>query len=197
MNEDLKQEIIKNAQWPYGQRPVQYQTIDSSLPGIRNMEHRYRVMNFPSSFENETVLDIGCSAGVVCFDAKKRGATRVVGIDSHLPTIEVAKKLAKEYDLDIEFYVYDINVGNLEEAKKIIGDKLFTHVFALSMWKHIDRQKIADLINFFTDKFCWWEGHANYTKDIEKDLRKVFKFKNYEYLGDTTDRDRRPNFKLR
>ena len=101
-NEKLRREIIDYTQWPYGKREVQYQTVDPTLPGIRNMEHRYDVIGFPESFNGETVIDIGCNIGMICFDAKRRGAKRVVGIDYKKETIDVAKKLTKELDLDVE-----------------------------------------------------------------------------------------------
>ena len=120
-DEELRKEIIDYTQWPYGQREVQYQTVDSTLPGIRNMEHRYDIIGFPESFNGETVIDIGCNIGMICFDAKRRGAKRVVGIDYKEETIEVAKKLAIELNLDVEFYTFDINDG-LEKLKSL---KLF------------------------------------------------------------------------
>ena len=46
----LRKEIIDFTQWPYGKREVQYQTVDSTLPGIRDMEHRYDIIGFPKSF---------------------------------------------------------------------------------------------------------------------------------------------------
>ena len=36
----------------------------------------------------KTVIDIGCSIGAICFEAKKRGAKRVVGIDYRKETID-------------------------------------------------------------------------------------------------------------
>ena len=79
MDEILKTEIIEKAQFPYGKRDVQYQSLDG-MSGIRDMNHRFEVMGFPESFDGETVIDIGCSIGAICFEAKKRGAKRVVGI---------------------------------------------------------------------------------------------------------------------
>ena len=64
-DEKLRKEIIDYTQWPYGKREVQYQTVDSSLPGIRNMEHRYDIIGFPKSFNGETVIDIGCNIGII------------------------------------------------------------------------------------------------------------------------------------
>ena len=199
-DDTLRQDIIKYTQFPYGKRDVQYQTVDSSLPGIRNMEHRYDIINFPKSFKGETILDIGCSIGMICLDAKRRGAKRVVGIDYKQETIEVAKKLASEVELDVEFYTFDINMG-LDNLIDIIGDDKFDHVFALSIWAHVDKQKLANMINYYSDKICWFEGHeAGWTGDtknkIEEELTELLDFKYQEYLGETTDRSHRQNYKL-
>jgi 2-polyprenyl-3-methyl-5-hydroxy-6-metoxy-1,4-benzoquinol methylase len=199
-NEKLRKEIIDYTQWPYGKREVQYQTVDPSLPGIRNMEHRYDIIKFPKSFKGETVIDIGCNIGMICFDAKRRGAKRVVGIDYKKETIEVAKKLTKELDLDVEFYTFDVNDG-LEKLKSIIGDEQFDHVFALSIWGHVDKPKLSDIINYYLDKVCWFEGHAagwtGDTKDkMDSELTQLLSFDSYEYLGETLDRNPRQNYKL-
>ena len=90
ISEELKQRLKEKGQFPYGRRDRAYQSIDGE-PGIRDMEHRYDVIQFPKSFDGETVIDIGCSIGAICFEAKKRGAKRVVGIDYRKETIEVGK----------------------------------------------------------------------------------------------------------
>src|SRR5688500_4813236 len=36
---------------------------------------------FPQDLTGKTVLDLGCSFGFFCFEAVKRGASRVVGFD--------------------------------------------------------------------------------------------------------------------
>ena len=140
MDIDLKKEIVENAQFPFGKRDVQYQSLDG-MSGIRDMKHRFEVMGFPESFDGETVIDIGCSIGAICFEAKRRGAKRVVGIDYRKETIEVGKKLAKEYGLDVELYTFDINDG-LDKLKTIIGNDKFDHTFALAIWTH--HQKIQE-----------------------------------------------------
>ena len=48
MDNKLKQEIVEKAQFPYGKRDVQYQSLDG-MDGIRDMNHRYQVMEFPKS----------------------------------------------------------------------------------------------------------------------------------------------------
>jgi len=44
-------------------------------------------------FSNKSVIDIGCADGVFCFYAETKGASRVTGVDRHLPvdTVEVLR----------------------------------------------------------------------------------------------------------
>ena len=128
ISNELKQRLKDLGQFPYGKRDRAYQSIDGE-PGIRDMNHRYEVIQFPKSFDGETVIDFGCSAGAICLDAKKRGAKRVVGLDYKEETIQVATSLAKEMDLDVEFYTFNID-GGLDGLKSLIGEDKFDHVFA-------------------------------------------------------------------
>jgi hypothetical protein len=196
---ELKQKLKDNGQFPYGKRDRAYQSIDGN-PGIRDMEHRYEVIQFPKSFDGETVIDFGCSVGAICLDAKKRGAKRVVGLDYKEETIQVAKGLAKEMDLDVEFYTFNIDDG-LDGLKSLIGDDKFDHVFALSIWAHCDENKLADMINFYTDRVCWFEGHNTITygdtkSKMDMELERLLDLPYHEYIGETSDRSIRQNYKL-
>jgi len=151
ISEELKQRLKEKGQFPYGKRDRAYQSIDGN-PGTRDMEHRYEVIQFPKSFDGETVIDFGCSAGAICLDAKKRGAKRAVGLDYKEETIQIAKSLAKEMELDVEFYTFNIDDG-LGGLKSLIGKDKFDHVFALSIWAHCDENKLADMINFIPIKY--------------------------------------------
>ena len=199
ISEQLKQELKQKGQFPYGKRDRAYQSIDGN-PGVRDMNHRYEVMDFPKSFDGETVIDFGCSAGAVCFDAKRRGAKRVVGLDYKDETIQVAKKLAKELKLDVEFYTFNIDDG-LDSLKSLIGDDKFDHVFALSIWAHCDEVKLADMINHYTDKLCWFEGHNTITygdtkSKMDTELERLLDLEYIEHIGETVDRSTRQNYKL-
>jgi tRNA (mo5U34)-methyltransferase len=58
-----------------------------------------------------SVLDIGCNAGFYAIEMKRRGAARVVGIDSDEGYLSQARFAAKVSDCDIEFHrlsVYDV-----------------------------------------------------------------------------------------
>jgi tRNA (mo5U34)-methyltransferase len=65
----------------------------------------------PADLTGKTVLDIGCNAGFYAMEMKRRGAARVVGIDSEELYLSQARFAAEVNGLDIEFRklsVYDV-----------------------------------------------------------------------------------------
>lgn len=65
----------------------------------------------PADLTGKTVLDIGCNAGFYSFEMKRRGAARVVGIDSDDNYLRQAHFAASVLQLDIEFQnlsIYEI-----------------------------------------------------------------------------------------
>ena len=50
-------------------------------PGVAR-DHRYRVPFFPASFAGQRVLDVGTFDGFYAFLAERRGAARVVAVDT-------------------------------------------------------------------------------------------------------------------
>ena len=65
----------------------------------------------PANLAGKSVLDIGCNAGFYSLEMKRRGAARVVGIDSDEAYLEQARFAAAVLGLEIEFAelsVYDI-----------------------------------------------------------------------------------------
>ena len=131
---ELKEDIVKYGQFPYGRRKHQYQSIeDDDMIGIRNMAHRYEILKLPS-FVDKTVLDIGCSLGMVCVMASKMGAKRCVGIDNNEKTIEVARRYMCEKGYSkVELVFYDINRGISEALVPSLGYPMYDYVFALSI----------------------------------------------------------------
>ncbi len=66
----------------------------------------------PSNLDGATVLDIGCNAGFYSIEMKRRGATRVLGIDIDDRYLNQARFAARTLDLKIEFQrcsVYDLD----------------------------------------------------------------------------------------
>jgi len=75
----------------------------------------------PSSLKGKTVLDIGCNAGFYAMEMKRRGADRVLGLDSRDEYLAQARFAAEVNGLDVEFRnlsVYD--VGKLGEKFDLV-----------------------------------------------------------------------------
>ena len=65
----------------------------------------------PADLTGKTVLDIGCNAGFYSMEMKRRGAARVVGVDSEDLYLDQARFAAEVEGLDIEYRklsVYDV-----------------------------------------------------------------------------------------
>jgi tRNA (mo5U34)-methyltransferase len=75
----------------------------------------------PQDLSGKSVLDIGCNAGFYSMEMKRRGAARVLGIDSDEDYLKQARFAAEVNDIDIEFRplsVYD--VGALGERFDVV-----------------------------------------------------------------------------
>lgn len=75
----------------------------------------------PEDLTGKTVLDIGCNAGFYSIEMKRRGAARVVGVDSDERYLAQARFAAEVSGAEIEFKnmsVYDI--GSLGERFDIV-----------------------------------------------------------------------------
>ncbi|MCA6125203.1 TIGR04290 family methyltransferase [Bradyrhizobium sp. WSM 1704] len=75
----------------------------------------------PDNLEGKTVLDIGCNAGFYALEMKRRGAARVLGLDTDEEYLAQARFAAEVTGLDIEFRrlsAYDI--GQLRERFDLV-----------------------------------------------------------------------------
>src|ERR1700710_3019686 len=57
----------------------------------------------PQDLTGKTVLDIGCNAGFYSLEMKRRGAARVLGIDTDEHYLRQARFAAEISDVDVEF----------------------------------------------------------------------------------------------
>ncbi|QFU17629.1 TIGR04290 family methyltransferase [Microvirga thermotolerans] len=77
--------------------------------------------SIPQDLSGKSVLDIGCNGGFYSIEMKKRGASRVLGIDFDETYLEQARFAAQQTGHDIEFRklsVYD--VGSLGEKFDVV-----------------------------------------------------------------------------
>lgn len=95
----------------------------------------------PVDLSGQTVLDIGCNAGFYAIEMKRRGAARVLGIDTDDDYLDQARFAANVNDLNIEFRqlsVYDVGV---------LGER-FDIVLFLGVLYHLRHPLLAlDLIH--------------------------------------------------
>jgi 2-polyprenyl-3-methyl-5-hydroxy-6-metoxy-1,4-benzoquinol methylase len=196
INDQMKKELVKNTH--FGKAKNQpYQTI-GDLHGSRDMKYRFKFMNIPENFEGKTVLDIGCNMGMVCMEAKDRGASRVVGVDYDKKIITTAKKFFKENNCDGELYQFNVNDG-LQALQKLIGDDQFDYVFALAIWGTVKKPILWSMINYYCTDTCWMEGHnkeKGKEEKIKKELTENLIFSDLSFLGNTKDRGIRPTFRM-
>jgi tRNA (mo5U34)-methyltransferase len=75
----------------------------------------------PTDLTGKSVLDIGCNAGFYSVEMKRRGAARVLGIDSDQEYLDQARFAAEVNELDIEFQRLSVyEVGALREKFDLV-----------------------------------------------------------------------------
>lgn len=75
----------------------------------------------PADLTGKSVLDIGCNAGFYSLEMKRRGAARVVGIDSDETYLAQARFAAEVNGADIEFRKVDVyDVAKLDERFDLV-----------------------------------------------------------------------------
>jgi tRNA (mo5U34)-methyltransferase len=151
----------------------------------------------PADLRGQTVLDIGCNAGFYAMEMKRRGADRVVGIDSEEHYLEQARFAAEMSGMEIEWRqlsVYD--VGALEEKFDLV---LFMGVFyhlrhpllALDLiHEHVTRellvfqsmQRGSAEAGRFEEDYPFWE-----TEVFERPEFPRMHFIEHRYAGDGTN----------
>ncbi len=80
----------------------------------------------PADLRGQTVLDIGCNAGFYSQEMKRRGADRVVGIDSDIRYLAQARFAAEMAGVEIEFR--QLSVYQLPQLKEQFDLVLFMGV---------------------------------------------------------------------
>jgi tRNA (mo5U34)-methyltransferase len=75
----------------------------------------------PSDLTGQSVLDIGCNAGFYSIEMKKRGARRVVAIDSDEDYLSQGRFAAAVNEMEIEFHKMDVyEVPQLRERFDLV-----------------------------------------------------------------------------
>jgi tRNA (mo5U34)-methyltransferase len=92
---------------------------------------------FPRDLSGMTLLDVGCNAGFYAFEAKRRGATRVLGVDGQRQHVRQGLFVRKVLGLEVEFR--RLNVYEL--SPRVVGQ--FDITFALGLLYHLKHPILA------------------------------------------------------
>lgn len=95
---------------------------DHFLGDYPNIKWQHFAHAIPADLSGKSVLDVGCNAGFYSIEMKKRGAARVVGIDSDEVYLEQGRFAAGVSGYgDIEFRRMDVyDVGKLGEQFDVV-----------------------------------------------------------------------------
>ncbi len=55
------------------------------------------------------IYDLGCGTGILAIGAKLLGAEKVIGIDSDINALRIARENAKQLDVEVEFIACDVS----------------------------------------------------------------------------------------
>ena len=105
---------------------------------------RLKYISSRLDIKNKKILDIGCGGGILSEELCKMGA-KVTGIDSSKKSINIAKKHAKEQDLEIEYINGSImDVSSLKNYDCVVCFEMIEHIY--------EPKKLIEKIDTITQK---------------------------------------------
>jgi tRNA (mo5U34)-methyltransferase len=108
-SDEIRKRVLELGDWFHNLNLNGVQTApDHFLGDYPNCKWRVFEHSFPADLTGKTVLDVGCNGGFYSIEMKKRGAARVVGIDSDAGYLEQARFAARVSGLEIEFRELDV-----------------------------------------------------------------------------------------
>jgi tRNA (mo5U34)-methyltransferase len=128
---EIEQRVRGLGPWFHNVRLGGVQTApDHFLGDYPENKWRHFAEAVPADLTGKTVLDIGCNAGFYSIEMKRRGAERVVAIDSDEVYLAQARFAAEVSEAEIEFHqlsVYDAATLN-EEFDVVLFLGVFYHL---------------------------------------------------------------------
>jgi tRNA (mo5U34)-methyltransferase len=151
----------------------------------------------PANLTGKSVLDIGCNGGFYSIEMKKRGADRVVGIDSDEDYLKQARFAARVNEVDIEFR--QMNVYEVPQLKEMFDVVIFMGVLyhlrhpllALDLlYDHVTKdllvfqsmQRGSKSVLSVEDNYPFWQ-----TDIFDRDDFPRMHFVEHHYSGDCTN----------
>ena len=126
--ESLAGRIAELGPWFHNMSLGGVQTAPNHFLGdYPQVKYRHFRDTIPASLTGKSVLDIGCNAGFYSLEMKRRGAERVLGIDTDERYLRQARFAAEFSSLDIEFRCMPVwDVATLGERFDLV---IFMGVF--------------------------------------------------------------------
>jgi tRNA (mo5U34)-methyltransferase len=122
--EQIQENVLKLGKWFHNIDLNGVKTApDHFLGDYPNFKYQNFSKALPEDLHGKSVLDVGCNAGFYSIEMKKRGAERVVGIDSDERYLAQARFAAETLGFDIEFR----NMSVYEVAE--LGEKFDVVIF--------------------------------------------------------------------
>ena len=108
-----------------------------------NENYNFKTSNY--SLKNLDILDLGCGGGLVCEPLARLGAN-ITGFDFVKQNIDIAKKHAKNSNLNIKYYHQNLNTFKLNSK--------YDAILILEVLEHLDDWKkiILNVKNFLKPK---------------------------------------------
>ena len=104
------------------------------------------------SCAGKSVLDVGCSVGLVSFEFARHGATSIRGFELHRPSLKFAEQLLSYLPVESRFQQFDLARGVAHLKKQIEAEQPadFDIVLFLGMYQHLvlqmDRAELSKLL---------------------------------------------------
>jgi tRNA (mo5U34)-methyltransferase len=120
--EQIRRQIAELGEWFHNLDLGGVQTApDHFLGDYPQIKWRHFSSAIPEDLTGKSVLDVGCNAGFYSIQMKRRGAERVVGIDSDEKYLAQARFAAKVSNAEIEFRNLSVyRVADLRERFDLV-----------------------------------------------------------------------------
>src|ERR671938_39141 len=171
--EQIQQHIRELGPWFHNLNLGGFQTAPQHFLGDYPRVKWQRFANaLPADLHGQTVLDIGCNGGFYAIEMKRRGAERVVGIDSEPLYLAQARFAAEVSGVELELHqlsVYDVaKLGETFDLVLFMGvlyhlrhpllalDLIHEHV-ARDLLVFQSMQRGSDAVEPLAENYHFWE----------------------------------------
>ena len=104
------------------------------------------IFDFDIDYTGKTILDVGCSIGMIAYEISKSRPKSIHGIDSYRPAVNTARSIFMGVDTESEFHAVDL--ANDRALHRVLKPR-YDIVLYLAVWQHLrrseGRQKAAEI----------------------------------------------------